>query len=170
MKPRLVIDLSGTHMKQQREVKACFGKTQKTERTRITKPLREKGGYTSRNSTTKESPRDQWVEIPVPPIVTAETFELAGERLTYNKIQSKRNTIEQTLLQGMMACGQCGYSLYHTSTKTSKRKIYYYRCLGSDNYRFENGRKCDCRPIKQEYVDELVWQSIVELLREHDLI
>lgn len=150
--------------------KACFGKTQITERTRITKPLREKGGYTNRNSANKDSPRDQWIEIPVPPVITAETFKLAGERLAYNKIQSKRNTIGQTLLQGMMVCGQCGYSLYRTSTKTSKHKIYYYRCLGSDNYRFENGRKCDCRPVRQEYIDALVWKSILELLREPALI
>ena len=150
--------------------RACFGKTQRAERTRITKPLREKGGYTNRNNANKETPRDQWIEIPVPPIITVGTFELAGERLAQNKIQSKRNTIEQTLLQGMMVCGQCGYSLYRTSTKTSKRKIYYYRCLGSDNYRFEKGRKCDCRPVRQEYVDELVWQSIVELLQEPALI
>ncbi|MCG8307109.1 MAG: recombinase family protein [Cytophagales bacterium] len=150
--------------------KAYFGKTQRTERTRITKPLREKGGYTNKNNANKETPRDQWIEIPVPPIITAETFELAGERLAHNKIQSKRNTIEQTLLQGMMVCGQCGYSLYRTSTKTSKRKLYYYRCLGSDNYRFEKGRKCDCRPVRQEYVDELVWQSVVELLRKPTLI
>ena len=146
--------------------KACFGKTQKTERTRITKPLREKGGYTNRNSANKENPSHQWIEIPVPAIITGETYERARERLTHNKLQSKRNTIEQTLLQGMMVCGQCGYSLYRTSTKTSKRKIYYYRCLGSDRYRFEKGRKCDCKPIRQEYADDLVWQSIVELLRE----
>jgi site-specific DNA recombinase len=132
--------------------------------------LREKGGYTNRNSANKETPRDQWIEIPVPPVITSERFKLAGERLAYNKIQSKRNTVEQTLLQGMMVCGQCGYSLYRTSTKTSKRKIYYYRCLGSDNYRFKNGRRCDCKPIRQEYVDELVWQSIVELLRKPELI
>jgi site-specific DNA recombinase len=150
--------------------KACFGKTQQTERTRITKPLRQKGGYTNKSSACTETPREQWIEIPVPCIISPETFELAAERLSYNKIQSKRNTIEQTLLQGMMVCGQCGYSLYRTSTKTSKRKIYYYRCLGSDNYRFEKGRKCDCRPLRQDYVDELVWQRIVELLQQPALI
>lgn len=150
--------------------KACFGKTQRTERARIIKPLREKGGYTNRNNARKETPRDQWIEISVPSIITAETFELAGERLVQNKMQSKRNTKDPTLLQGMMVCGQCGYSLYRTSTKTSKRKIYYYRCLGSDNYRFEKGRKCDCRSVRQEYIDELVWQSVVELLRQPALI
>jgi site-specific DNA recombinase len=80
---------------------ACFEKTQRTERTRITKPLREKGGYTNKNNANKETPRDQWIEITVPPIITAETSELAGERLARNKIQSKRNTIEPTLLQGI---------------------------------------------------------------------
>ncbi|MDZ7608517.1 MAG: recombinase family protein [Cyclobacteriaceae bacterium] len=112
--------------------KACFGKTQVIERTRITKPLRERVDYTNRSSAGKEKPRNQWIEITVPSIITSVTFELATERFTYNKMHSKRNTIEQTLLQGMMICGHCGYALYRTSTKTSKRKIYYYRCLGSD--------------------------------------
>jgi site-specific DNA recombinase len=81
--------------------KASFGKTHVSERTRITKLLREKGGYTHRSNTNKETPREQWIEIPVPPIITPETSELAGERLARNKIQSKRNTIEPTLLQGI---------------------------------------------------------------------
>jgi len=34
--------------------KACFGKTEKSERQRITKPLRKKGGYSARNSCNKE--------------------------------------------------------------------------------------------------------------------
>ena len=150
--------------------KACFGKTEKTERQRITKPLRAKGGYSSRNTCSKERPREEWIEIPVPAIITTDIFELAQERLRKNKLHSQRNTIEITLLQGMIVCSECGYSLYRTSTRTSKRKIYYYRCLGSDDYRYVNGRKCNCRPLRQDYLDQIVWQKVLELLQNPGLI
>jgi len=150
--------------------KACFGKTERTERQRITKLLRAKGGYSAKNGCSKEKPREEWIEIPVPPLITNETFELAQERLKKNKLHSQRNTVEVTLLQGMLVCSECGYSLYRTSTRTSKRKLYYYRCLGSDNYRYVNGRKCNCRPLRQDYLDEIVWQKIVELLKDPTLV
>jgi site-specific DNA recombinase len=150
--------------------KACFGKTEKTERQRITKPLREKGGYSPRNNCSKEKSREEWIEIPVPAIITPETFELAQERLKKNKLHSQRNTVKVTLLQGMLVCTECGYSLYRTSTRTSKRKLYYYRCLGSDQYRYANGRKCNCRPVRQDYLDEIVWQKVLELLQDPAMI
>ena len=150
--------------------KACFGKTEIAERQRITKPLRQKGGYSARNRCSKEKPREEWIEIPVPAIIATETFELAQERLKKNKLHSQRNTVEITLLQGMLVCSECSYSLYRTSTRTSKRKIYYYRCLGSDKYRYENGRKCNCRPLRQDYLDEIVWQKVLELLQDPAMI
>ena len=50
------------------------------------------------------------------------------------------------------------------------RKIYYYRCLGSDNYRFSEGRVCQNRPIRQDHFDEIIWQKVVELLSNPDLV
>ena len=32
-------------------------------------------------------------------------------------------------------------------------KIYYYRCLGSDNYRYEGGRVCGNKPVRADYLD-----------------
>ncbi len=69
-----------------------------------------------------------------------------------------------------MVCQNCGYAFSRKSTRTSKRKIYYYRCLGSEGYRYENGRKCDNRPIRQDYLDELVWNHIIELLGNPQLV
>ena len=87
-----------------------------------------------------------------------------------NKRFSSRRTIEPTLLHGMLVCGECGYAYYRTSTRTSKRKIYYYRCLGSDDYRHINGRVCQNRPIRQDYLDETVWKQVIELLEDPALI
>ena len=149
---------------------ACFGKTERAERQRITRPLRQRGGYSPRSSANRERPREDWIEIPVPALVDEASFALAEEKLEHNKRHSPRRTIEPTLLQGMLVCKRCGYAYYRTSTRTSKRKIYYYRCLGSDDYRYPNGRVCDSRPIRQDHLDDVVWQHVTRLLEDPGLI
>jgi len=149
---------------------ACFGKTERAERQKVTRPLRQRGGFSPRCSANRERPREDWIEIPVSAIVSEETFGLAQERLEQNKRFSPRRTIEPTLLQGMLVCSECGYAFYRTSTHTSKRKLYYYRCLGSDDYRYPNGRVCHNRPIRQDYLDELVWRQVIQLLEDPELI
>jgi len=149
---------------------ACFGKTRSVERKKITRSLRQRGGFSPRCSANQECPREDWIEIPVPAIIGKDIFQLAQERLTHNKKYSLRRTIEPTLSQGMLVCKRCGYAYYRTSTRTSKRKLYYYRCLGSDNYRFPKGRVCQNRPIRQDHLDGIIWQKVVELLSNPDLV
>ena len=149
---------------------ACFGKTRASARKKITRPLRQRGGYAPSSGAHIELPRDQWIEISVPSIIEDDLFQLVQERLEHNKKHSPRRTIEPTLLQSMLVCKSCGYAYYRCSTKTSKRKLYYYRCLGSDNYRFANGRVCQNKPIRQDYLDELVWEQVVELLSNPELV
>jgi site-specific DNA recombinase len=104
---------------------ACFGKTQSVERKKITRPLRKRGGFSPRDSAHKECPQEQWLQIPVPALISEDLFALAQERLQSNKRHSPRRTIEPSLLQGMLVCNNCGYAYYRTSTRTSKRKRNY---------------------------------------------
>ena len=149
---------------------ACFGKTERAERQKVTRLLRLRGGYSSRSSANKERPREQWIAIAVPAIVSPESFALAQERLQQNKVFASRHTKEPTLLQGMLICKVCGYAYYRTSTRTSVRKLYYYRCLGSDDWRYPKGRVCTNRPVRQDYLDDLVWREVIELLENPDLV
>jgi site-specific DNA recombinase len=149
---------------------ACFGKTERAERQKVTRLLRLRGGYSSRSSANKERPRKDWIPIPVPAIVTAQTFALAEERLQQNKIFASRHTKEPTLLQGMLICQVCGYAYYRTSTRTSARKLYYYRCLGSDDWRYPKGHVCTNRPVRQDYLDDLVWREVMKLLEDPGLV
>lgn len=102
---------------------ACYGKTKTTERKKITRPLRRRGGFSPRCSSHVVQPREDWIEIPVPAIVSEDVFFRSLERLDENKRYSKRRTIEPTLLQGMIVCNKCGYAYYRTSTRTSRKKI-----------------------------------------------
>ena len=51
-----------------------------------------------------------------------------------------------------------------------QQKLYYYRCLGSDAYRHLCGPVCTNRPIRQDYLDQFVWQEIIRVLEEPELI
>ena len=149
---------------------ACFGKTTIAPRQRITRPIRMRGGVTTRNSASHERAREDWITIAVPPIVSEETFALAQERLQANKIHAPRRTVTPSVVQGLVSCTKCGYALYRTSTRSSARKIHYYRCLGSDAYRHFSGPVCNNRPVRQDLLDDVVWTEIVRLLEDPRLI
>ena len=75
-----------------------------------------------------------------------------------------------SVVQGLVSCTKCGYALYRTSTRSSARKIHYYRCLGSDAYRHLSGPVCNNRPVRQDLLDDVVWTEIVRLLEDPRLI
>ena len=148
-----------------------FGKTQVLqEQPGLNRRARLEGRTTPRAFKTVDRPREDWIAIPVPAIVTAATFERAARRLEDNKRFASRSTKVPSLLQGLAACSACGYGYYRTSTRTTNKKIYYYRCLGSDDYRYEGGRVCGNKPVRADYLDTAVWDHITGLLADPALI
>ena len=85
---------------------AYFGKTHTVPRSRITRPLRLRGGAASRNSANQERPREDWIGIPVPALVNEERFARAQELLQENKVRSRRRTIAPSVVQGLVSCPQ----------------------------------------------------------------
>ncbi len=150
---------------------AAFGKTQTTgQRAKPTRPVRGRGERHGRRETRRDVAPEQWTSIPVPALITEETFELAQARLQENKHYAKRNSREPALLKGILVCRDCGYACWRTSARTTKRRIYYYRCIGSDNYRFVGGRVCSNRPIRADELDALVWGEVEQLLSDPALV
>jgi site-specific DNA recombinase len=113
-----------------------------------------------------DRPREAWTEIPVPAIVDQDTFARVAQRLDDNKRFASRNAKVPSLLQGLAACSACGYGYYRSSARTARRKIYYYRCLGSDDYRYQDGRVCHNKPVRADYLDQVVWDHITGLLAD----
>jgi site-specific DNA recombinase len=150
---------------------ACFGKTSISARTRVMRPQRRRGTTTPSTTAGHQRPREEWIEIPVPALVTEESFARAQELLYQNKIRSRRRTIAPSVVQGLVSCAKCGYALSRTSTQTSARKIHYYKCIGSDSWRKLGGPVCDNgRFIRQELLDQIVWTEVIRLLEEPALI
>ena len=149
---------------------ACFGKTRGAPRQRVTRPLRARGGTASRDSAHHERPREEWIEIPVPALITDEVFARAQELLQENKVRARRRTIEPSLAQGLVSCHRCGYALSRTSTRSSARQIRYYRCIGADAWRHLAGPVCTAHPVRQDLLDQIVWTEVMRLLQDPALV
>jgi site-specific DNA recombinase len=149
---------------------ACFGKTRLSARAQM-RPQRRRGVTTPSNTGGHQRPREEWIEIPVPALVTEETFARTQELLYQNKIRSRRRTIAPSIVQGLVGCAKCGYAFSRTSTQTSARKIHYYKCIGSDSWRKLGGPVCDNKQfIRQELLDQIVWDEVLRLLQDPVLI
>ena len=150
---------------------ACFGKTRVSSRTRVLRPLRRRGVITPSTTAGHERPREEWIEIPVPALVSEDRFARAQELLQENKIRSRRRTIEPSVVQGLVSCQKCGYAFSRVSTRTSARKIHYYKCIGSDGWRKLVGPMCDNRRlVRQDLLDQIVWTEVIRLLEDPTLI
>jgi site-specific DNA recombinase len=150
---------------------ACFGKTRTSSRTRVIRPLRRRGVTTPSMTAGHERPREEWIEIPVPALVSEECFARAQELLQENKKRSRRRTIQPSIVQGLVSCQKCGYAFARTSTQTTARKIHYYKCIGSDSWRKLGGPVCDNgRFVRQDLLDQIVWAEVIRLLEDPTLI
>jgi site-specific DNA recombinase len=151
--------------------RAGFGKTELQGRKRITRRIRQRGSLPARQSATKDRSQKEWIDIPVPALVSEETFAMANEQLQKNKQFASRRTIRPTLLQSLLVCQQCGYALSGASGGRKPHGIlYYYRCIGSDSWRHLNGPVCQNRPLRQDYLDELIWREVLRLLQDPALL
>ena len=89
---------------------------------------------------------EQWISIPVPALVEEALFEQVQQQLAENRHRAcGRKRGARYLLQGLITCSQCGYAYYGKaiSNKAAKGKVRsyaYYRCIGTDAYRFGGER------------------------------
>jgi site-specific DNA recombinase len=114
---------------------------------------------------------DQWLGIPVPAIVDADLFATVQAQLEENRKLSRHlRSQARYLLQGLVVCKQCGYAYYgkpHISgAATGGMRYYYYRCSGTDAYRFGGVRICPSKQIRLDSLEYAVWQEVCGLLND----
>jgi hypothetical protein len=104
-------------------------------------------------------------------LVSEALFATVQERLAENRQrnrQSRRGA--KYLLQGLLVCRCCGYALYGkpvsiSAAKGKKRHYAYYRCIGTDAYRYGGERICNNKQVRTDLLEEAVWEDVSELLR-----
>ena len=154
---------------------AAFGKT----RTGPRRPqLRTQRGHSKtprRTGSTYDTSALEQIVITVPAIVSEDIFNAVATQLTENR-QRGRETRRgaKYLLQGLLQCKCCGYAYYGkpVSRKSAKGKVpyAYYRCIGTDAYRFGGTRVCENKQVRTDKLEEAVWNDACELLRHPKLL
>ena len=149
---------------------AMFGKTRQGPLRPRLRAQRGRRVQPRRGGSSDGVPQEEWLASPVPAIVEAETFAAVQEQLRANQRQARQSRRGALyLLQGLVQCQQCGYAFYgkrisHKAAKGHPRAYAYYRCLGTDAYRFGGERACRNTPVRTDLLDLAVWREVCGLL------
>src|SRR5712691_883597 len=149
---------------------AAFGKTRQEPLRPRLRAQRGRPLQPRRAVSTVDVPQEEWYPIPVPAIVEPAVVAAVQEQLWEHRRharQSRRGALY--VLQGLLQCQHCGYAYYGKRLSPSARKgkpraYAYYRCLGTDAYRFGGERVCQNTQVRTDLLDVAVWQEVCTLL------
>jgi len=163
--------------------RAAYGKTHMMPRGKKARPRAARGRPAQprrSNAPVAADPRE-WVFVAVPPIVDAALFRAAQEQLQENRSRARLGRRRPGyLLQGLTCCARCGYAYYGKTTHQmgvghNMKDFRYYRCSGSDGYRFGGERICSNAQVQGEFLESALWREVSNLLknparleRDHD--
>lgn len=154
--------------------KAAFGKTKQGPKRPRFRPAKGSDKKKPEPFSSYKVPEEEWIYIPVPPLVAPSLFESVQEQLRVNKATARvRRDGAKYLLQGLTGCKLCNYALTAKPGWCGKKKYWYtyYRCSGSDGYRQHDGKAiCDNKPIRGDLLEAAVWDQVVRVLRQPNLI
>src|SRR5262245_30921574 len=117
----------------------------------------------------RPAPPNEGIAVPVPALISQETFAAAQSRLDRNAQFARRNnTAHDYLLRGLVSCGQCQLACMGRTLPTG---YTYYTCRGrSDALRAAANHRCTARYAPAHALDTLVWQDLCRVLTEPALI
>lgn len=122
-----------------------------------------------KGESTVQRPKEEWIPVPVPTVVTQEVFAQVQAKLSLGQKKATRNNkAHQYLLRGLVSCGICRLSAH---ARTLHGKYHYYVCKGhTDALRAAPGQRCKSRYIPVSQLDELVWQDLCKVLTQPEII
>jgi site-specific DNA recombinase len=135
-------------------------------RTRVAPARRRKSALQPAGPGITHAPRPEqdWIQVPVPPIVSEESFAQVQAKLDVNPPGAARNTRHEYLLHALVSCGMCRLACTGRQIGAGYR---YYLCRGrTDSLRAAEGRRCAARYIPVGQLDELVWADLCALLTD----
>src|SRR5262245_26497553 len=156
--------------------KAAFGKTRAGEfKPQRLRPQRGRPELPRRPVSTVDTPQEDHIFIDVPALVSEELFGVVQAQLEENRRRRRdRPGGGRYLLQGLVVCKRCGYGCYgkRTTRAASRGRVpyAYYRCTGSDAYRFGGQRLCWNKQVRTDMLDAAVWEDVRRLLSEPERV
>lgn len=109
-------------------------------------------------------PKEQWIPVRVPAIISVETFEAAQRQLAKNRELCSRNMRREYLLSGLLVCGNCSYKL---GARTTRSRVYYgcYSKKGNNRPKI-----CSSGNVRGDKLERVVWETVSRLLSQPELV
>ncbi|MBV8870881.1 MAG: recombinase family protein [Acetobacteraceae bacterium] len=112
-------------------------------------------------------PPEQWIAIPVPPLVDQRTWDCARAALARNAAMAfRRNKKHDYMLRCLLKCGRCGLGIHgcHSPPQGGRPGRCYYRCAGADPLTAARETKCPRAHIQADGLEQAVWEHVAGLL------
>lgn len=116
-------------------------------------------------------PKGDWIEIPVPPIVSQEMFENAKEQLTLNRERAKRNMKRSYMFARILYCAYCRLKLFsgYQPPKRGRGGIgtKYYHGIHIKNNEARKTNRCtpNCPQCAESRL-EPIWDCLKDMLKK----
>jgi site-specific DNA recombinase len=157
---------------------AAYGKTHMTPRGKKSRLRAARGWPLESRRSNAPTPTDEkeWVFVPVPALVDVALFRAAHAQLEENRSRARQGRRRPGyLLQGLTCCARCGYAYYGKTIRQlgaghQMKDFIYYRCGGSDAYRFGGERICGNSQLQGAYLETTVWREVSSLLMNPERI
>jgi site-specific DNA recombinase len=118
------------------------------------------------NKVVQTRDRTEWLEIPVPPILSQEVFEAAQQQSRRNARFSPRNRkYDYLFIGGRLRCGRCGASM---SGYAPPKRVPRYRCASLLTH--HPGEPFCGGSIRVDHIEPLVWREIEHALSDPAVI
>jgi site-specific DNA recombinase len=120
-------------------------------------------------------PATEWVWSEAPAIISVELFEKAQLQLQRNAELARKMyqpTSRRYLLRTLVKCGECGLAMSGTRQQSvcKKYEYLYYECKGHQPLNCGRVTPCPSRRVRADRLDQVVWQSLCQLLRTPSVI
>lgn len=109
-------------------------------------------------------PREQWIPIEIPVIISRELFDAALARLKNNSRRSAPKKSRDYLLTGRLFCS-CGLRMAGNAVHDKR----YYRCNGRDSSKPREDR-CRIGLVNSDDAESWVWDRVMEFLEEPERV
>ena len=135
------------------------------------KYLRPFNNLTSLIDDNLKRPKEDWIEISVPPIISIDLFNKAKEQLTLNRENAKRNTKQKYLYAKLLDCGYCKYKLFSGFQPPRKGRngigTKYYHGINRKSTDVGTTNRCVTNCIQcAESRLEPIWDSLKNILKD----
>jgi site-specific DNA recombinase len=118
------------------------------------------------------TPQDQWIEIPVPAIISRELFEAGIRQLKRNSETAARNTKQSYLYSKLIYCSRCGFrlrgSFSHPTSPTSVGSRHYKGTL--EKRSAIASKRCQYCGVIAESRLLPVWETLKLVLTDPDYV